>query len=94
MVLEGKQHHSAPKLRLSHKESSKDLVNSRVVTLIKDKLLPLNRLKYEHLQKINKAVKKDKSTYLQAIQATVSQHHTERDSDRKKAIMTSREREN
>ena len=32
--------------------------NNRVVSLIKGKLLPLNRAKYEHLQKINRAKKR------------------------------------
>ena len=33
--------------------------NGRVVTLIQEKLLPLNRSRYEHLQKIHQALRKD-----------------------------------
>ena len=33
--------------------------NERVVTLIQEKLIPLNRGKYEHLKKINQAIRKN-----------------------------------
>ena len=52
-------------------------MNSHVVRLLQDKLLPLHRARYEHLQKINKALHKDKlrllthpSTRLQLPQTT------------------------
>jgi hypothetical protein len=40
-------------------QESVKAMNRQIVRLIEEKLLPLNRLRYVHLQKINKTLRKD-----------------------------------
>jgi len=47
-------------------------MNEHVVRLIKEKLIPLNKLRYLHLQKISKALnKKPSNVYSSAINLTL-----------------------
>ena len=60
------------------------------MTLIKGKLLPLNRGRYEHLQKINKIYRKDAFKYASACQGKLTVNIQEESLNLKKKGLTSR----
>lgn len=73
------------------RSKQKQLINSRVVMLIKDKLVPLNRSRYEHLQKINRTIRKEQFTYISASMKNLTVHQSSEKLQNKKKGLTSRE---
>lgn len=58
--------------------------------LIKEKLLPLNRGRYEHLRKIHQAIKTEQVSYIEAFMQNLTTQQSESKFEKKKGF-TARE---
>lgn len=91
MPVEEENQHYIPQLVLPSRSKQKEVMNSRVVMLIQDKLVPLNRARYEHLQKINRAIHKEQYKYISASMKSLTLHQIQETVQIKKKGLTARE---